>query len=272
MFNRAIFWKTLRDSAATIVAVSIGLVWFVVLFVHSMQSMGTELMEFVSRFEFLKKIFEFGFGLDVSGEISLTVLFAVCFTHGVVLLLSWSTIIATTTRVTSGEVEKGTADILLALPVNRHEVYLSTSLVWILAALVISVCPVIGVWVGIQIFETDEVVQISRYFGPTVNFFFVLLAVGGLSSMISSFCNRRGIAIALIAGFLIASIVLNFVEPFIEPIHQFRWLGLLSYFRPVDIVRTGEWPYFEFLCLFVMAATSWTIGLVSFCRRDIPTA
>lgn len=272
MFNSAIFKKTMRDSGPTIIAVAIALTLFVVLFVHSMLSMGTELMEFVSRFEFLKKIFEFGFGLDVAGEISLTVLFAVCFTHGVVLLLSWSTIIATTTRVTSGEVERGTADLLLSLPVNRHEVYLSTSLVWILAALLLSACPVFGVWIGIQVFETDEVIHISRFFGPAVNFFLVLLAVGGVSSMIAALANRRGLAIAFVTFFLISSVVLNFVEPFIESIQQIRWLGLLSYFRPVDIVRTGDWPYFEFICLFALAGITWTVGLISFCRKDIPTA
>ncbi|MFK7765922.1 MAG: ABC transporter permease subunit [Mariniblastus sp.] len=272
MFNRAIFWKTWRDSSPIFIAAAIGMTAFVVLFVQSMFSLGTELMEFVSKFEFLAKIFEFGFGIDPSGEVSLTILFTACFTHAMILLISWSTIIATTTRVTAGEIEKGTADLLLSLPVTRREVYLSTSLVWLLSAMILAVCPVMGVWIGLQVFETEEAILIRRFFPPAVNFFFVLIAVGGISSMFASLVDRRGLAIALIAGFLISSVVLNFVEPFIPVLSKIRWLGLLSYFRPVDVVRSGEWPWFAFGSLFAIGAVTWAFGMTVFCRRDIPTA
>jgi ABC-2 type transport system permease protein len=272
MINRTIFKKTLGESLPMIAAASLGITGFVVLFAQSMLGMGAELMKFVSQFEFLQKIFEFGFGIDVSGEISISVLFAVCFTHGLVLIMSWSTVIATTSRVTSGEVERGTADLLLTLPVTRAEVYCSTSLVWISASALLAICPVIGVWIGLQIFEIDEPVEITRYFAPALNFFFLILAVGGISSMVSAIVDRRGMAVSIVAGFLLLSSVLNFVLPFIEAIQPLSFLGILGYFRPVDIVRSGNWPISEMATLFAIAAVCWTIGLVVFSRKDIPTA
>ena len=166
MINPAIFWKTLRDSASLLVAAAIGVVLFTILFVWAMLDMGTELMQFVSQFDFLKRIFEIGFGINVSGEVSLRILFSICFTHGVILTLSFAVIIANTSRVTVGEIEKGTADLLLTLPVSRPEVYLSTSLVWFLAALIMAMCPVVGVWIGLHVFETNEVIDIREYFRP----------------------------------------------------------------------------------------------------------
>lgn len=237
-----------------------------------MLDMGTELMQFVSKFEFLKKIFEVGFGINVSGEVSLRVLFAVCFTHGVILTLTWAVMIATSSRVTAGEIERGTADLLLTLPVTRSEVYFSTSLVWFLAALVLSACPIIGVWTGLQIFETTEVVDTREYFRPASNFFFLLLAIGGISSLASCLINRRGPAVALTIGILLTSTALKFIEPFIDGIAQIRFLGLLNYFRPVEVVRAGQWPLFEMVVLFLVGFSCWTAGLVAFCRKDIPTA
>ena len=272
MINGAIFWKTMRDSAATLIAAAIGMTAFVVLFVWSMQSMGTELLDFVSKFGFLKKIFEVGFGINVSGEISLNVLFSACFTHAMILLLAWSTIISISTRVTVGEVERGTADLLLSLPVSRQEVMFSTSLVWVLSAAVLSACPIVGVWIGSLVLETEEVVEINRYVAPAVNFFCLNLAVGGISTMIACLASRRGLAIAWIVGVLVSSVVLNFVEPFIDAVKHIRIVGLMSYFRPVDTVRNNDWPVSSILVLLGIAVVSWVVGSVVFCRKDIPSA
>jgi ABC-2 type transport system permease protein len=272
MINWAIFWKTARDSASLILAASLGIAAFVVLFVWAMIDMGEQLLEFLRQIPFIRQIFEFGFGIDISGEVSITILLAVCFTHGVVLMLSWAVVIATTSRVTAGEIERGTADLLLTLPVTRSEVYFSATLVWVIASMVLAICPLIGLWIGISIFETEEEVLISRFVKPAFNFFFLLLAIGGISSLISSCIDRRGLAVATVVGVLLVSVVLNFIEPFIPAIEQIRFLGLLNYFRPVDVVRLGEWPIMEMGVLIALAVVSWTIGLIVFHRKDIPTA
>lgn len=171
MFNFAIFKKSLDETFWPLVISVIGLVSFTVLFVWAMLNMGTELLKFVAQFQFIAKIFKMGFGVDVTGEVSITILLAVCFTHAVVLSVTWAVIIACSTRSLAGEVERGTADLLLTLPVSRPEVYCSTSLVWVLAAAVLSSCPFLGVWIGIHVFDTKEPVEISRFLAPTANFF-----------------------------------------------------------------------------------------------------
>ena len=272
MINRAIFHKTTADSASLIIAAALGIIGFVVLFVWAMLSVGTEVLDFVAKFAFLRKIFEAGFGIKVDGEVSINILFAVCFTHAVVLALSWAVIIAITTRVTAGEIEKGTADLLLALPVTRSEVYFSTSLVWVVAAIGLAVCPIIGVWIGSQVFVTPEVVEVARYGKPALNFLFLLWAIGGISSLVACCVDRRGPAIAVVVGIVLLSTVLNFVEPFIESLKPLRYLGLLNYFRPVDVFRAATWPIMSMVVLFLLAIGCWWAGLIVFCRKDIPTA
>lgn len=272
MFNFAIFNKTLRDSGASIVLSALGIVAFQVLFVWAMLNMGTDVLQFVSKIPFLTKIFEMGFGIKVGGEVSLAILLAVSFTHGIVLALTWGVIIATATRTTVGEIERGTADMLLTLPVSRPEVYASTSVVWLFAAALMSVCPLVGLGIALQIFETKEVIELSRYFAPATNFFTLNLAVGSLALVVSCFLGRRGVAVGTIVGILLVSIVLNFIEPFIESIKHIRFLGLLNYFRPVDVVRTGQWPVSSMIVLVGLSMVCWTIGLITFSRRDIPTA
>ena len=270
MFSPAIFKKTLRDSSISIALSAVGIVGFQVLFVWAMLNMGTDLLKFVSNFPFLIKIFEMGFGIKVDGEVSINIMFAVCYTHAVVLALTWSVIIATTTRTTVGEIERGTADMLLSLPVTRPEVYFSTSLVWWFAAGLLSFCPLLGIWIAVQFFQMEEPVVLSRFVAPGVNFFALNLAIGGLSSMVACLMNRRGVAIGTIVAIALSSVVLNFIEPFIEAIKSLRFLSLLNYFRPVDIVRTGEWPVTNMLVIVAFAAACWTIGLITFSRGISP--
>ena len=152
MINIGIFRKTLSDSLLSLVMASAGLIAFTLLFVWAMLNMGTDLLEFVSRFPFVQKIFEVSLGIDVSGAVSIELLFAVVFTHGMVLLLTWSTIISMTTRVTVGEMETGTADILYSLPVSRMEVFRSVSLACFVVLSILSFCPFAGVWIGSRCF------------------------------------------------------------------------------------------------------------------------
>lgn len=272
MFNYAIFRKTLIDSVWSLVLSAVGMIGFVILFVWAMLNMGTQVLEFVSQFPFIRKIFEMGFGIKVDGEVSVNILFAVCFTHGIVLALTWTVIIAATTRVTAGEVERGTADLLLALPVARPEVFVSTTLVWVLAAAVLSACPIIGIAIATLIFETEEAVDITRFIAPAANFFCLNLAVGGLSTLVGSILNRRGLAVGAIVGTLVSSVVLNFLEPFIELIGSVKFLSLLNYFRPVDVVRHDQWPIWQMMTLIVFGVVCWTAGMAIFARKDIPTA
>jgi ABC-type transport system involved in multi-copper enzyme maturation permease subunit len=272
MFNPAIFLKTLRDAGLLICLAALGMIGFQVLFVWGMLTMGTELLDFVSKLPFLAKIFEVALGIKVEGEVSLGILFSISFTHGIVLMLSWSVIIAIATGVTVGEIERGTADMLLTLPVSRPEVYVSTTGVWLLAAGMLSLSPLLGMSIALACFETKEVVSLSQYIPPALNFLALNMSIGALATMVSCFLDRRGVAIGAIAGIALCSVVLNFIEPFISGIKQIQFLGLLNYFRPVDVVRTGVWPIGNIVVLLSLFAICWTIGLVTYSRRDIPTA
>lgn len=270
MFSQGVFRKTFADTGTSLVLSAIGLILFVVMFTWAMLHMGTEVLNFVSRVPFIQKIFEMSLGIKVSGDISINVLFAVCFTHGVVMLLIWSVMIATATRVTVGEMEKGTADMLLSLPLNRTEIFVSTSCVWGFAALVLAACPLVGIAVGRQIFITDEVVTLSRFVAPTINLGCLNLAVGSLACMIGTLLQRRSMAVGVVVGVTFVSVVLNFLEPFLESLKPWRFLSLLTYFKPVETVRDESWPVASMVTLLAMAFSFWLIGLIVFRRKDVP--
>jgi ABC-type transport system involved in multi-copper enzyme maturation permease subunit len=249
MFNFAIFRKTLRDGVWACALSSVGLIAFVVLFVWAMQEMGTEVLEMVSNIPFLLKIFETSFGIEISGDVSLNLICGVCFTHGVVLALTWTVIIAATTRVTAGEIDRGTADILLALPVSRSAIYFSTTLAWLLFAVVLAVCPLLGFTVAKFTIATEEPIDLASFVPPAVNFFFLNVAVGGISAMIGGILNRRGVAVGMSVGVIVSSYVVGILVPLAPGLERFSPISLMSYFRPVDLVLQSHFRRIAGFCI-----------------------
>ena len=51
--------------------------------------------------------------------------------HPVVLAITWVDAIIATTRVPAAEVDRGTIDVLLGLPISRFNLFASETLVWL---------------------------------------------------------------------------------------------------------------------------------------------
>lgn len=270
MFNTALFQKTLRDSAGLVAAASVGTFLFAILFSWAMQNMGEELLDFLSRFQFLQKIMEVTFGIETDGEVSLGILLAVCFTHAVVLMLSGSVVVATSSRIAAGEVERGTADLLLTLPIPRSTILVSTTLAWGLAGIAVAICPLLGIGLATLLFDLADV-RLNAYWPAVANLAALLLAMGGATTLAANLTFRRGLAIGWVVGVAVVSMAIHLVEPFLESLSAIRFLGLLNYLRPVDIVRSGEWPWSDISILLGIGAVAWLVGGALFLKRDIPT-
>ncbi len=262
--------KTFRDSLPLLVLSATGMVLFQILMVTALDSLAPQLMALWTSVGFLRNIFQVLFNIDLSQQVSMNTLMMVGYTHPVVFVIGWGFLITTCTRVTVGEIDRGTADLLLTLPISRLCVVGNTSLVWSLCAAVLAGSVWLGSWLGSLMITLPQPFNMAGFAIASVNLLLLLLAVGGLSVLISSLFNRRGIAIAVTASLLVASYVINFLEAFSDFFQRISFLGVLYYFRPVDVVRMTEVPWGHLLILAACFAICWTIGTIVFCRKDIP--
>lgn len=270
MINRGLIRKNLRDSLLPFLFCAVGLIAFSFLFVGAMQTMGKELLAFVSKFPLLVKIFEMGFGIKVGDSVSLQVLFGVCFTHLVTLSLSWIIVITCAMRPIVGEIENGTADQLLTLPVTRTQVFASNLISWIPLSVLAAFCPVLGIWLATLILGSDEPIEFSRYVPVALNLFALSFAVGGICSLVSAVSTKKSFVIGVVLTVCVSSVTLNFIEPFFPALGFFRYLNLLNFFRPVDVIKESAIPWFNISVLLALGLVTWLVGLVYYLKRDIP--
>lgn len=268
-FSLAIFRKTLGDELALIVTGSIVVLAFQVVFVAAMAELAPEAMEFWRRFEFMKQIFLSLFNVNLDDQINLQVLSAVGLAHPMLLVISLGGVIATCTRVITGEWERGTADLLLALPEPRWRIYVSVTMAWLLTATSICTAAWCGVAIGGEVAELSEPLRLERFAVALLNLLLLLIAAGGFVMCIATFCQRRSIAVGVSIGVLLASYLLGFFEAFFDIVKYFSWASMLNYFQPTDVVRDGAIPLASAAGLLTIAVLFWTAGLIRFQTRDV---
>jgi hypothetical protein len=270
--NGSLVLKTARDHAVLFLVTVGAVMLFEVLFVLAMRSLAPELIAFISRRLFLQNIFRALLSLDMHSGISVNTLLVLGLVHPFLFAVTWGFLVALCTRITVGEIDQGTADLLLSLPLSRATIFVSTSLVWIVAAACLSATAWMGLWLGNQAFPLRTTINFARLAIGAVNLFALYLAIGGIASLVSASSNRRGVAIGILLALLLFSYLTNFLGSFIEFFRTIGFLGLLDYYHPVEAVRDGTWPVRNLLILLGVALAGWTAGLVIFRRRDVPVA
>lgn len=262
--------KTARDTAALLVIVVLGILLFECLIVRALGEFAEEITEIWFSHPFLTNLVKALVGADLAENITATSLMTIGFAHPLLYALVWGFVLATCTRVIGGEIDRGTADLLLSLPISRARVYASVSAVWMLAGVPACLAPLVGIWLGEWAFPLSEPLELSRLRIVPLNLFALYLAVGCGTMLVSSLVARRGLAIAIVLAVLLGAFLLSFLAQFWSLAERLSFLGILHYYRPLECVRTSNWPLKDTGVLCGAALVFWLTGLWWFSRRDIP--
>lgn len=221
---------------------------------------------------FLQKVISAMLGVEVAGgNLGPEIFASVPWVHPVPLALMWTLAIVICTRVPAGEVDRGTIDVLLGLPVTRRQVFVSESLVMVGATMAVLVCGGLGSMIGGASVAPELRAPPARLIIVLVNFLCLNLAVGGIAWTISSFSDRRGRAIGAVLAIVLSLFLLNYLSQFWKPAERLSFLSILRYYRPLNILRNGDWPWRDLVVLTLAATMFWVIGGWVFARRDLCT-
>ena len=269
--NLAVFHKTARETALLLAILTAAIVGFELLFVLAMGEFAEEITG-IWKVGFIRRFIQVLVGADLFADLTATTLMTVGLAHPLLYVLTWSLLLTICSRVIAGEIDRGTADLLMTLPISRVATYASVSAVWLLSGVVVSFAPLIGIWLGESLYPLPEPIELKRLWIPVVNLFALYLAIGGAATLVSSVVSRRGQVVGIALAGLVGSFLLNFLAQFWSPAERMSFLGLLHYYRPLLCVQTGEWPLGDIAALVGVAACCWLAGLWWFARRDIPAA
>lgn len=272
----ALIRKTIHDYLLTWLAAVTLLVAFVVMYmfiVGSMMERQTNIFEIVDGLgmDWVRKLISALIGSEVEQAMTPTGLASFAFAHPLVWTVMIAFLFTVTSGVISGEIDRGTMDLLATLPISRGRIYGTLSLVVMCMGLPICAAIWVGAAIGKYLSNTPAVdLAALGLLGAHLYVVFIMLACFSLA--VSAMCSRRGSALAIAFLVVFYSFVLNVLVAFWEPVKKIAFTGFLNYYAPLPITRDHAWRTGDLAVLLAAAAVCWAAGFIVFRRRDVPAS
>lgn len=269
--NRGLLIRALRESWPATLVLGLVLLGVEAALAFVLPKFGSQISEQWLQFDFARGLLQAMLGTEIGDRIGPQMFQSIAWVHPVALALTWAHAVVSCTRVPAGEVDRGTADVLLGLPVSRWEVFLSETLVWLVCGAAILAAALAGNLLGALGLPVGQRPQLPRLLIVLTNLFCLYVAVGGLAWLVSSFSDRRGRALTILFLVLLALFLLNYLAQFWQPLERMVFLSPLHYHRPVRALGNGFWPWKDIGVLLGAGATMWAAAGAVFARRDLCT-
>jgi ABC-type transport system involved in multi-copper enzyme maturation permease subunit len=269
--NTGMVLKAFYETWRTTLLFAFGMAVVIGLLSFALPKIFDNYAEQLLQIDFVRRIASALLGTPSLSGLNTHMLMSFAWVHPLVLAILWSHAIAHATRVPAGELERGTADFLFAQPLRRSSILVADGLVGAAGGIVVTVAALVGHLVGGHIGHPADPPRLAMAVAIAVNLYAMFLAVSAITQFISVCCERRGRAIGLSLGMVLASFLVNFLAQLWPAAHFASSASLMHYYRPLEVVLTEEWPVANILVFLVPIALCWTAGLLVLSRRDLCT-
>src|SRR5437899_700843 len=269
--NQGLIIRALRESWPTTLVLGLVLMGVEAALAFVLPKFGSQMSQEWLQMDFARGIIQAMLGTEVADRIGPQMFQSIAWVHPVMLALAWAHALVACTRVPAGEVDRGTADVLLGLPVTRWEVFIAETAVWLACGVAVLAAALGGNLLGGLALPLQQRPELSRLLIVLANLFCLYASVGGLAWLVSSLSDRRGRAMTIVFVVLLALFLLNYLAQFWQPLEKIAFLSPLHYHRPVNALTSGAWPGKDMTVLFISGGALWLAAGVVFARRDLCT-
>ncbi len=269
--NRGVMQKTAIEMGPATLMCGALLFGVEAILAYVMPTFQAQFSESLSQIRFLQDFLGAMLGVKVHGPLGPEAFLAFAWVHPVVLALVWAHALLCCTQMPAGEIDRGTADVTLTLPVTRWGILRAETAVWLAAGLAVLALGLAGNELGGRYVDPARRPELARTLVVLANLFCVYLAVGSLAWLVSAASSRRGPAMTVVFVLLLASFLLNFLAQFWELAERISFLGVLDYYRPLFVLRDGTVPWQDMGILVALAGAQWIAAGIVFDRRDVCT-
>ena len=269
--NRGLIMRAFREMWPTTLLLGIVLMGVEAALAFVLPRFSAQISQDWMQMEFVRNIMQAMLGTEVTSRIGPHLFHAMAWVHPVVLALTWAHALVCCTRVPAGEVDQGTADVFLGLPVSRWDVFFSETFVWLVCGAALLAAALAGNLLGGLALAPEQRPELLRILIVLLNFFCLYGAVGGLAWLVSSFSSRRGRAMTTAFLILLVLFLLHYLAQFWQPLKTVVFLSPLHYHRPVDVMLHGIRPWMDMGVLTCRGGLLWLAAGIVFSRRDLTT-
>lgn len=172
------------------------------------------------------------------------------------------------TGMITREMDRRTAEFLLALPVARSKVVLSRFAVLVAALAVLHLAHLAGVVAGVV--AVGQGLAIRNYVVADLNSLLLMVALGGIFLVISVFIDDYGVAVGATLGVGLGLFFFHVAtEKATGVLKALRDLLPLSFYDPVPILGQGAVPWSHMAVLAAISVATLGLSVFFFQRKQI---
>jgi ABC-2 type transport system permease protein len=270
--NLALWKKAVSDAWLTLAASSALLLVFCCLFVWLMSFFNVA--QWGRLLNLLPDFVQPMIGIPVAKLASPAGQLSILFTHIVTILVCVGWAVGRGSDSISGEIGRGTMDLLLSLPVWRVSVMAAPAVIATIGAAVLAGCVWLGIAIGLLLIRFPNPPALGQFLPGAANLFAMTFCFTGISTFFSSWNRDRWRAISLAGGFFILSFILELVGRAWPHGGWLRYFTFLSLFQPQSLILMPTPEYVSGLrndaTLLLVGLFSYALAGLVFWWRDIP--
>ena len=210
------------------------------------------------------------FGDQFISQFSLNGIVGFGFNHPLILITIIMVAIILPARHLAGEVEEGTLELLLSMPVSRFTIAFS---LWLFTAIALAWL-VLGCWTGIGLgmilFPETHTLYRPGLLRSGFNLWLLMLTIGSYTFLISSFLKERGKASQRAAAITIFFYFLKFAVKIWSKIDFLEPFSVFNYYQPQELMMQKPLPIMHLAVLAALIILCSALAFRQVGRRDVP--
>jgi ABC-2 type transport system permease protein len=175
----------------------------------------------------------------------------------------------------SGELNRGTMEMLLAQPVPRYQIVLVQAVVTTICAATLCLVVLVGVSVGVWLAAYKQPVNFEQYARGVFNLFCLNYVIAAVTTLLSSMDRYRWRTLALGGGFMVVSLIVKVLSRLKEQFEPLRYLTVYGAYEPWWLIDAKPDEYVSLWLslngtLLLIGTASFMLATIIFCKRDLP--
>jgi ABC-2 type transport system permease protein len=199
---------------------------------------------------------------------------ALAFVDPVVVLAATVWGITRGSDAVSGQLERGTLEMVLAAPVRRVALFVTQAVATTAAAAILCGVLYASVWMAVALGPWAGKVDPLRFLPAAANVFGLMVCVAGLTAAVSAADSYRWRTVGILCGFYVFSLLAKLVGRLSGPFAWVGYLSILGAYEPQRLVGEPAEAWRQLAAydavLIGVGVLAYVVGAVIFARRDLP--
>jgi ABC-2 type transport system permease protein len=223
---------------------------------------------FLSFINMLPSIVKTALGGDMLQSGSTPALLTIGYQHPLVMFLCMLFAVGVPTGLLTGEVQKGTMELILSRPVTKVQVYLCACVLTLAGMFGLVLVMFLGTFVAVHIYHFDQPIPLDMFFRIAINGGLLASTFGAFALLCAATFGRLYAALGVSVAFLTLNYFVALVSEWWPSIRFLRRATLFYFIYYSDVLR--EWPFRNMAILAVILLAAAALGAIIWHRRDLP--